>query len=55
VDGKTLRGSRHADPDGATRPGRHLLAVIDQCSVADAATDHGTDANPVGPAWCSCP
>ena len=29
VDGKTLRGSRHTDTDGATRPGRHLLAVID--------------------------
>ena len=28
---------------------------VKQCSVADAATDHGTDANPVGPAWCSCP
>jgi predicted transposase YbfD/YdcC len=30
VDGKTLRGSRHADQDGNPVPGRHLLAVIDQ-------------------------
>jgi hypothetical protein len=33
VDGKTLRGSRHADTDTdtdtITQPGRHLLAVID--------------------------
>ena len=29
VDGKTLRGSRRTDTDGVTRPGRHLLAVID--------------------------
>jgi predicted transposase YbfD/YdcC len=29
VDGKTLRGSRHASADGEV-PGRHLLAVIDQ-------------------------
>lgn len=32
VDGKTLRGSRHADGDGAEVAGRHLLAVIDQHS-----------------------
>ena len=30
VDGKTLRGSRHTDGEGAVAPGRHLLAVIDQ-------------------------
>jgi hypothetical protein len=30
VDGKTLRGSRHADGDGVEVAGRHLLAVIDQ-------------------------
>jgi len=30
VDGKTLRGSRHTDRDGALVVGRHLLAVIDQ-------------------------
>ena len=29
VDGKTLRGSRHATTDGQV-PGRHLLALIDQ-------------------------
>jgi predicted transposase YbfD/YdcC len=29
VDGKTLRGSRHASADGEI-PGKHLLAVIDQ-------------------------
>ena len=29
VDGKTLRGSRHATADGEVA-GRHLLAVIDQ-------------------------
>ena len=30
VDGKTLRGSRHAGRDGERGGGRHLLAVIDQ-------------------------
>jgi predicted transposase YbfD/YdcC len=30
VDGKTMRGSRHTDRDGAIMEGRHLLAVIDQ-------------------------
>jgi DDE family transposase len=30
VDGKTLRGSRHAGSAGAEVVGRHLLAVIDQ-------------------------
>jgi predicted transposase YbfD/YdcC len=30
VDGKTVRGSRHTDPDGNAVAGRHLLAVIDQ-------------------------
>ena len=30
VDGKTLRGSRHTDSTAPPRPGRHLLAVIDQ-------------------------
>ncbi len=30
VDGKTLRGSRHTNCDGAKVTGRHLLAVIDQ-------------------------
>ena len=30
VDGKTVRGSRHTDAHGVMRPGRHLLAVIDQ-------------------------
>jgi hypothetical protein len=30
VDGKTLRGSRHTNAEGAVTPGRHLLAVIDQ-------------------------
>jgi hypothetical protein len=29
VDGKTMRGSRRTDTDGVTRPGQHLLAVID--------------------------
>jgi predicted transposase YbfD/YdcC len=29
VDGKTLRGSRHAGTDGVVVPGRHLLAMID--------------------------
>jgi predicted transposase YbfD/YdcC len=32
VDGKSVRGSRHADSGGAQIPGRHLLAVIDQRS-----------------------
>lgn len=32
VDGKTLRGSRRADGDGAEVAGRYLLAVIDQHS-----------------------
>ena len=32
VDGKTLRGSRHADGEGAEVAGWHLLAVIDQHS-----------------------
>ena len=30
IDGKTVRGSRHVDPDGTAVAGRHLLAVIDQ-------------------------
>jgi predicted transposase YbfD/YdcC len=30
VDGKTVRGSRHTDPNGNVVAGRHLLAVIDQ-------------------------
>jgi len=28
---------------------------VRQWSVADVATGHGTDANPDGPEWCSCP
>ena len=34
IDGKTVRGSRHTDPDGIEAPGRHLLAVIDQHTLA---------------------
>ncbi len=30
LDGKTLRGSRHTDRDGAVVAGRHLVAMIDQ-------------------------